>query len=438
MGRKHTAGTAGNQGVGGVQVDNTTLSAAADQDITIDPSGTGIFKIAGDAQLQAQGDLRFADSDSSNYVAFQAPATVTSNVTWTLPATDGTNTQVLSTNGTGTLNWATPGITVTDNTTDSATHYVAITTASSGSITGARVSSTKLSFQPSTGTMGLLGNTASSSTTTGTLVVTGGVGVSGAFYAGGTARFTDATASSSASTGAVTVAGGLGVGGQGRFTGDVFASGNATGLQAQISAKLDATASPGAILYQCHGCWDGSAIIPAGQRGIYSRYEIQGATNYWQYYCSQATFGFAGACGGACSPTFQAYCCVHCTCGWVGDRKCFNGTDSYECAGAIAWPFGCSSGCDTACTIQGFNFHVALTPDNLCCGSERGFHYCFTMSNNGDSNWCCIGNRNSGQGISCCGGHPACLTGVCFTTPSGSNPFACVTNVQIIGYGRIG
>ena len=96
MGRRQTAGAVGNQGVGGVQVANTTLSAAADQDITIDPSGTGIFKIAGDAQLQAQGDLRFADSDSSNWVAFQAPTTVSSNVTWTLPGTDGTNTQLLS------------------------------------------------------------------------------------------------------------------------------------------------------------------------------------------------------------------------------------------------------------------------------------------------------------------------------------------------------
>jgi hypothetical protein len=40
-------------------------------------------------------------------VAFQAPATIASNVTWTLPAADGTSAQVLSTNGSGTLSWAT-------------------------------------------------------------------------------------------------------------------------------------------------------------------------------------------------------------------------------------------------------------------------------------------------------------------------------------------
>jgi hypothetical protein len=58
--------------------------------------------------LNAQAPVRFADSDSSNYVAFQAPATVASNITWTLPSTDGTSNQVLTTNGSGTLSWSTP------------------------------------------------------------------------------------------------------------------------------------------------------------------------------------------------------------------------------------------------------------------------------------------------------------------------------------------
>jgi hypothetical protein len=66
---------------------------------------TGVFT---DVTLNAQGDVRFADSDSSNYVAFQGASTIASNVTWTLPSTDGTNGQVLQTNGTGTLSWTTP------------------------------------------------------------------------------------------------------------------------------------------------------------------------------------------------------------------------------------------------------------------------------------------------------------------------------------------
>ena len=57
----------------------------------------------GDITLNAQSDVRFADSDSSNYVALQAPATVASNVTFTLPAADGTANQVLKTDASGAL-----------------------------------------------------------------------------------------------------------------------------------------------------------------------------------------------------------------------------------------------------------------------------------------------------------------------------------------------
>jgi hypothetical protein len=62
--------------------------------------------MTGNITLNAQSDLRFADADSSNWVAFQGAATIAANVTWTLPATDGTNGQLLSTNGSGTLSWA--------------------------------------------------------------------------------------------------------------------------------------------------------------------------------------------------------------------------------------------------------------------------------------------------------------------------------------------
>ena len=66
-------------------------------------------KIVGDLQINARGDLRFADADSTNWVAFEAPGTIATNVTWTLPATDGASGEVLSTNGSGTLAWAAVG-----------------------------------------------------------------------------------------------------------------------------------------------------------------------------------------------------------------------------------------------------------------------------------------------------------------------------------------
>ena len=66
-------------------------------------------ELTGNLTLNAQSDLRFADTDSSNYVGFQAPGTITSDVLWTLPAVDGSSGQVLSTDGAGTLSWATGG-----------------------------------------------------------------------------------------------------------------------------------------------------------------------------------------------------------------------------------------------------------------------------------------------------------------------------------------
>jgi hypothetical protein len=62
-----------------------------------------------DIVLNAQREMRLADADSSAYVGFKAPGTITSNRIWTLPAADGTTGQVLSTNGSGTLSWATSG-----------------------------------------------------------------------------------------------------------------------------------------------------------------------------------------------------------------------------------------------------------------------------------------------------------------------------------------
>jgi hypothetical protein len=61
--------------------------------------------IAANLTLNDQGDVRFADADSSNWVAFQGASTIASNVTWTLPAADGSNGQLLSTNGSGVLAW---------------------------------------------------------------------------------------------------------------------------------------------------------------------------------------------------------------------------------------------------------------------------------------------------------------------------------------------
>ena len=55
--------------------------------------------------LNAQKELRLADSDSSHHIAIKAPATLSSNVNLTMPTTDGSADQVLKTNGSGVLDW---------------------------------------------------------------------------------------------------------------------------------------------------------------------------------------------------------------------------------------------------------------------------------------------------------------------------------------------
>ena len=58
-------------------------------------------------RINATGELKLYDSDDSNYVSFKSARTVSSNVAWTLPSADGSSGQALTTNGSGTLSWAT-------------------------------------------------------------------------------------------------------------------------------------------------------------------------------------------------------------------------------------------------------------------------------------------------------------------------------------------
>jgi hypothetical protein len=70
------------------------------------PSG---LTSSGNVTLNDQSELRLADSDSSNYVGFKSPATVSTNVVWILPNADGTDNQALVTNASGELGWSTFG-----------------------------------------------------------------------------------------------------------------------------------------------------------------------------------------------------------------------------------------------------------------------------------------------------------------------------------------
>ncbi len=115
MGRRITVGVLPG-GIGQLSVDNNTLRTVdTNSNLTLTANGTGTIQVSnsttftGDITVNAQGDLRLADADSSNYVAIHAPATISSNYTITLPAAVATqNNHVLTSNTSGTTSWASP------------------------------------------------------------------------------------------------------------------------------------------------------------------------------------------------------------------------------------------------------------------------------------------------------------------------------------------
>jgi len=161
---------------------------------TITANGDGTLDVLGDLQLTAQGDLRFMDSDSSNYVAFQAPATVSSDVVWTLPDADAaTSGYALVSDGAGTLSWAAAGATITqDNTSNTAFNlYYASTT--TGALTGVKYDGGTLTFNPSTETLAISNVSATTVTTSGNATVGGALTVTGNLTVNGTTTTINST-----------------------------------------------------------------------------------------------------------------------------------------------------------------------------------------------------------------------------------------------------
>ena len=91
---------------GMIQGDTSDINSPAEASVT--PS-----KIANSGDFAFPADVRFKDADGSHYVGLQAPSTVSSNLVWSLPAADGSSGQLLKTDGSGNLGWA------TDSATDS-------------------------------------------------------------------------------------------------------------------------------------------------------------------------------------------------------------------------------------------------------------------------------------------------------------------------------
>src|SRR4051812_25370410 len=92
--------TAGNLELSG----NTFSSTNTNGNIIIAPNGTGSVQLKNGTNVTP---LRFYNSAGTHYVAFRAGA-LTADTTWTLPIADSTGTQLLASNGSGTLSWVDP------------------------------------------------------------------------------------------------------------------------------------------------------------------------------------------------------------------------------------------------------------------------------------------------------------------------------------------
>jgi microcystin-dependent protein len=90
--------------------------------------------MTGNLTMNAQSDVRFADSDSSNYVAIQGPATIGTNYTLTLPNTTGNAGEALITDANGNLSWSSSIGTVVDQIIEGDTKVEAVDTGSNGEL----------------------------------------------------------------------------------------------------------------------------------------------------------------------------------------------------------------------------------------------------------------------------------------------------------------
>ena len=179
MGRRTSSGRIGAPTFGGLLADAETIRSDDNKDIIFDPTGTGIVKAEAHFQIQNQNSLRLGDADDSNYVAFQAPATVNSDLTWTLPGADGTAGYVLTTDGSGTLIWTQKSISVIENNTDSNINLIYYNTTNTGNVTQLRFAenSRPLTYQPSTGTLNCVNATLTGTMTANEITETSSIAI---------------------------------------------------------------------------------------------------------------------------------------------------------------------------------------------------------------------------------------------------------------------
>jgi len=155
--RKITTGKVGGPILGRLSAfENAVSGLVANQDITFSPDGTGEVLVGSPLQIRDGDTLKLMDNDNTNFIALTAPTVVGSNITLTFPDTV-TNDYFLQTDASGNLSWSASFISLSDQLASSTTHYPIMSTSTSGNISSANTSSSKMSFVPSTGNLTVAG-----------------------------------------------------------------------------------------------------------------------------------------------------------------------------------------------------------------------------------------------------------------------------------------
>ena len=132
------------------------LEESSDEDIIrFDAAGNEITNIAAAGQtINNELALRFAEAsgNGSNFIALKAPASVSSNVTFTLPDADGTAGQAMVTDASGNLSFAAAGATISSDTSTNTDFLLYFASTTSGALTAVKQDS-GLTYNPSTETL---------------------------------------------------------------------------------------------------------------------------------------------------------------------------------------------------------------------------------------------------------------------------------------------
>ena len=90
---------------------NTGIFRGSSHRVSFTSAGTQVFYVDSTGiNINSSKEVRWKDSNNTQYIGFKAPSNITSNFTLTLPDAGGSSGQALITNGSGTLSFGAPTV----------------------------------------------------------------------------------------------------------------------------------------------------------------------------------------------------------------------------------------------------------------------------------------------------------------------------------------